>query len=99
MTAGALVDAIGAAGGEVSLKGETLYYRLPRDATHFASMLRDQKPDVLFIVRKRGGRVAAFPHCPHCASYALYRQNNVGAYECMTCGLQEIEEATARRLV
>jgi Zn ribbon nucleic-acid-binding protein len=39
----------------------------------------------------------AFPHCPRCASYALYRKNNVGIFECLTCGLEEITESTARR--
>jgi hypothetical protein len=39
-----------------------------------------------------------FPHCPKCASYALYRQNNIGNYECMTCGLLDIPEDVARRV-
>jgi Zn ribbon nucleic-acid-binding protein len=39
-----------------------------------------------------------FPHCPRCASYALYRRNNAGVYECQTCGLQDIDEVTARRV-
>ena len=39
----------------------------------------------------------AFPHCPRCASYALYRPNNIGDYECLTCGLRNIAEAVARR--
>jgi hypothetical protein len=39
-----------------------------------------------------------FPQCPGCASYALYRKNNIGAFECLTCGLAEIEENSARRL-
>jgi len=39
-----------------------------------------------------------FPHCPKCASYALYRQNNIGKYECLTCGLSDIPEEVARRL-
>jgi len=38
-----------------------------------------------------------FPHCPKCASYALYRQNNIGNYECESCGLKDISEAAARR--
>ena len=46
-----------------------------------------------------GKRVSVFPHCPRCASYTLYRKDNIGAYECLTCGLTEIEESTARRLV
>jgi len=42
-----------------------------------------------------GGLV--FPRCPQCASYDLYREKNIGEYECQTCGLQGIDEATARR--
>jgi len=36
------------------------------------------------------------PRCPHCASYALYRKNNQGDFECCTCGLQRISEPVAR---
>ena len=39
-----------------------------------------------------------FPHCPKCASHALYRKNDVGNYECLTCGLLDIPEGVARRL-
>ena len=39
----------------------------------------------------------AFPHCPRCASYALYRPNNIGDYECLTCKLRNITEEVARR--
>ena len=45
-----------------------------------------------------GAFVTVFPHCPRCASYALYRKGNIGDYECQTCGLQSIEESSARRL-
>jgi hypothetical protein len=47
-----------------------------------------------------GGEVAprVFPHCPRCASYALYRRNNIGNYECQTCGLRDITEVVARRI-
>jgi hypothetical protein len=38
-----------------------------------------------------------FPHCPRCASYALYRANNIGDYECLTCKLRNITEEVARR--
>ena len=41
---------------------------------------------------------SSFPHCPRCASYALYRKNNVGTYECLTCELRGIDETAARRL-
>lgn len=46
-----------------------------------------------------GKRETVFPHCPRCTSYSLCRKNNVGTYECMTCGQTGIEESTARRLV
>lgn len=52
-------------------------------------------PEAWFV---RGERVTVFPHCPRCASYALYREHNLGDYECLTCGLQGIEESTARRV-
>jgi hypothetical protein len=45
------------------------------------------------VLRRR-----VFPHCPRCASYALYRRNNVGKYECLTCELRDIDETAARRL-
>jgi predicted RNA-binding Zn-ribbon protein involved in translation (DUF1610 family) len=45
-----------------------------------------------------GERVTVFPHCPRCASYALYRKDNLGDYECQTCGMQGIEESRARRV-
>lgn len=41
--------------------------------------------------------LSSFPHCPRCLSYALYRLNNRGNYECLTCGLADIPEAIARR--
>jgi hypothetical protein len=36
-----------------------------------------------------------FPHCPRCA---LYRPNNIGNYECLTCELRNIEEDVARKV-
>jgi hypothetical protein len=41
----------------------------------------------------------SLPHCPKCASYALYRKNNQGDYTCETCGLTGITEEIARRVV
>lgn len=98
MTAAALVDAVAAAGGVLALKGDALHYRLPNGAARFVHELREQKADVLAVVRGRGGRVANFPHCPLCASYCLWR-SDAGLYECQTCGLVGIEESTARRLI
>jgi hypothetical protein len=47
---------------------------------------------------ERALRTKVFPHCPNCASYDLYRKNNIGNYECLTCGLFDISEEFARRL-
>jgi hypothetical protein len=44
------------------------------------------------------GEAKIFPHCPRGASYALYRKNNQGSYECQSCGLTEITEEIARRV-
>lgn len=41
----------------------------------------------------------AFPKCPNCGSFALYRQHNLGSYECLTCDLVGIEESIARNEV
>jgi hypothetical protein len=38
-----------------------------------------------------------FPHCPRCAGYDLYRPNNIGDYQCLTCNLRNITEEAARR--
>jgi hypothetical protein len=40
-----------------------------------------------------------FPHCPRCASYDLYRPNNHSNYECQSCGLTEVKEGIARRVL
>jgi hypothetical protein len=53
-------------------------------------------PGYTFQKIEDGPRV--FPHCPRCASYALYRKNNIGNYECDTCGLIDISETAARRI-
>jgi uncharacterized protein (DUF983 family) len=45
-----------------------------------------------------GGEARPFPHCPRCTSYALYRKNNQGNYECQTCELKNITEEAARRV-
>jgi len=33
-----------------------------------------------------------------CLSYDLYRKNYVGYYDCLSCGMQGISEAVARRV-
>lgn len=99
MTAGELIESVVVAGGTLELKGDRVSYWLPEGAAHFIDHLRQLKQEIIPLLTVRGGRIATFPHCPRCASYALYRKNNIGDYECLTCGLQEIKEATARRLV
>jgi len=42
------------------------------------------------------GPFLSMPRCPDCKSFALYRQNNMGTYECLTCDLAGIEENIAR---
>jgi hypothetical protein len=99
MSVQSLVDEILRCGGTLTLAGDTVKYRLPEDAAHLAGELKAHKPELVELLRREGGRIAAFPHCPKCASYALYRENNIGVYECQSCGLSGIEEQTARRLM
>ena len=98
MSAAELVRAIKAKGGVLSLDGGQVKFQLPEDAVCMLALLRERKSEVIEILRASGGRVATFPHCPRCSSYAMYRRNNVGAYECQTCGLQDIAEVKARRI-
>jgi hypothetical protein len=55
-------------------------------------------PTPVGLPAENGDCGRSFPHCPRCASYALYRKNNVGKHECQTCELQDIDETAARRL-
>ncbi len=98
MTTAELLDSVKRAGGVLELNGDKLKCQLPKDAVHFADLLREHREELLEIVKARGGKVGCFPHCPQCASYALYRKDNIGDYECMTCGLQGIPEEIARRV-
>lgn len=86
-------------GGTLRLEGDKVISRLPDDAMHLVEELRASKLELVELLRRAGGRMAAFPHCPKCASYALYRENNLGDYECQSCGLGDIEESRARRLM
>jgi Zn ribbon nucleic-acid-binding protein len=97
VTVAELVETVKKSGGVLALDGEQIKFQLPPNATHLLDLLREHKQELITILRARGGRVATFPHCPRCASYALYRKNDMGNYECQTCGLQEIAEAIARR--
>lgn len=98
MTTEDLVETVRQSGGVLRLDGDTVRCSLPSAAARLAGELRERKPELISLLQRRGGRVANFPHCPRCASYALYRKDNIGAYECMTCGLWDIDEAGARRV-
>jgi Zn ribbon nucleic-acid-binding protein len=98
MSVGELLETVKLAGGILELDGDKLRCRLPKDSAHLTGLLREHKQALIAILRARGGRVATFPHCPKCASFALYRRNNIGSYECETCGLKDIDETAARRV-
>jgi hypothetical protein len=87
MNAATLVNAVKEAGGVLTLDSDGIRFRLPQNAAHLIQALREQKAEVIAILQAHSGRVATFPHCPRCAGYAVYRSNNLGSYECQTCGL------------
>jgi hypothetical protein len=70
--------------------GPEVLHETVKPTTTPTDILRGQK------YKPRGE--SSFPHCPRCASYALYRKNNVGTYECQTCQLREIDDTVARRI-
>jgi hypothetical protein len=93
-----LVAQVRGSGGILTLDGDTVRYRLPQDAVHLVGELKAHKAELVELLRRESTKTT-FPHCPQCASYDLYRENNIGAYECQSCGLQNIEEQSARRLM
>lgn len=97
MTASELVETIKQRGGVLALDGDGVEYVLPSDTSHLLGMLRQHKEELIAILRVHGGRIGSFPHCPRCASYALYRRDTLNDFQCETCGLQNIEETVARR--
>jgi|SRR5271155_4614640 len=97
MSAEELLDALKRAGSVLQIDGEHLACRLPKGTEHFVDLMRQHKPELMSIIRARGGRVATTPRCPECGSYYLYRENNIGNYECVSCELREIPEDVARR--
>jgi len=98
MTAVELIETLKRLGGVLTLHDKQIKFQLPKDAAHLTGLLREHKQELIGILRAHGGRVATFPHCPRCSSYDLYRKNNVGRYECITCGLRDISEEIARRV-
>jgi hypothetical protein len=91
-----LAIAIGGGGGTLTLIGESIELFLPGDLVQLLPGLKQLKPEMIAMLRRVGGRIAHFPMCPNCGSHALHRKNSIGAYECLTCELQGIEERTAR---
>jgi len=69
---------------------------LPHDAPlHFDEGDRKHKGEIVMPERLRAAPTT-FPRCPNCASFYLYRRNNIGNYECQTCGLEGITAVVAR---
>lgn len=101
MSTDEMVEAVRQSGGVLRLEGDNVRCSLPTATVHFACELRERKPELVTMLKVRGGWVANLPRCPDsdCGSYYLYRENNVGTFECQTCGLESIDEATARRVV
>lgn len=50
----------------------------------------------LHVARDASSPAYRFPSCPECHSFALYRRNNVGDYDCETCKAKGISELRAR---
>jgi len=93
-----MVETVRRLGGVLKLDGDNVRCSLPRTAAYLVDELRERKPELIALLKARGGWIATTPRCSSCASYALYRKDNIGTYECMTCDLKEIEEVSARRL-
>ncbi len=88
-----------AASGHNSFDAKNLVMVALRQATSFVSFVGAPPGSFQRIkVGEHPLRAKVFPHCPKRASYALYRKNNIGNYECRTCGLLDIPEEVARRL-
>ncbi|WP_433966014.1 hypothetical protein [Tunturiibacter gelidiferens] len=73
MSTDEMVDTIRKLGGVLKLEGANVRCSLPAAAAHLAGELRERKPELISLLKARGGRIANLPHCPTCASYALYR--------------------------
>jgi hypothetical protein len=91
-----LAEAVVAGGGTLSLEGDDAKLFLPGDHPNLLPRLKKHKLELIVLLRLAGGWIARLPMCPKCGSYALYRKSNVGAFECLTCELQGIEERDAR---
>jgi hypothetical protein len=98
VTALDLIRCVEVAGGVLELRPDSqVRVLLPVEVRDdLLPKLKQLKPEMIAMLRRVGGRVAHFPMCPNCGSYALHRTNSIGAYECLTCEKQGIEERDAR---
>jgi hypothetical protein len=98
LTAIELVENLKKAGAVLTLEAsEKIKFQVPKSAAHLITLLAQHKTELIGILQVSGGRVATFPHCPNCLSFALYRRNNLGNFACETCGLKGINEVMARK--
>ena len=75
MSADELIKTIEAAGGRLSVSGEKIRYSLPEDALHLIDHLREQKPAVIEILKRRT------------ASLPWPGYNGDQPFVCLKCGL------------
>lgn len=97
MTAEEIVNCVESSGGWLKLTPpDHIRVNVPEESGFLIDEVRRNKPAVVEVLRRRGGWVAHFPRCPVCGSYALFRDGNIGDYECLSCCKQDIPEAIAR---
>lgn len=98
MTAVELIESLKRLGAVFTLEAdEKVRFQIPESAASLMGMLAQHKAEVVAVLKAHGGRIATFPHCPRCASYALYQMDKTSNFECLTCGLHDISEAVARQ--
>ena len=97
MIAEKIVKAVQDAGGVLKLIDGKLKCSLPASAEYLVPGIKANKAEIETLLCRAGGRVANFPCCPDCHSYALYRLNASNDYKCLTCGLTGIKEVNARQ--
>ena len=91
-----LAAAVKHGGGTMALAGENVELFLPDGIAHLLPELKLHKVELVALLYRLGGWLACFPMCPQCGAYCLYREGNVGLYECLRCGFCEINEQDAR---
>jgi len=98
VTATELLARISEAGGKLRLRDSRLYAKGVPEC--LVPDLKRLKPELIRYLRLEAASdtfspAYVFPHCPRCSSYSLYRKNNRGDYQCMTCELTGISEIQA----